>query len=117
MTSPPASPQHTWPSWTAFRSHDIRRLGPCEVEYGSRWQGPRLDLPWRVVWLEGTGEVVAVQWAASDEGGDAGPVRLLGIVAARGLLDEALKDWWHMCGHLGSLDWVVTRLAGRGLAA
>ena len=111
-----STPTNTWPSWTAFRSNDIRRLGPCEVEFGSRWQGARLDLPWRVVWLEGTGEVAAVQWAASDEGGDAGPVRLLGVVAERGVLDEALKDWWHMCGHLGSLDWVLSRLAGRGLA-
>ena len=35
----------------------------------------------------------------------------------RAKVDEVLKDWWHMCVHLGSLDWVVTRLAGRGLAA
>jgi len=111
------TPQTTWPTWTSFRADDIRRLGPSEVEYGSRWQGAQNGLPWRIVWIEGTGELVAVQWANIDEGGRAGPVRLLGVVTERSLLDEILTDWWHMCGHLGSLEWVVNRLARRGRAA
>jgi hypothetical protein len=111
----PPSPGSAWPSWTAFRVADIRRIGPCEVEYGSRWQGARYELPWRLVWIEGTGEVVAVQWADTAEGGDAGPVRLLGVAPGREALDVALRDWWHMCGHVGSLEWVVNRLARSGL--
>lgn len=109
----------TWSSWTAFRADDARRLGPCEVEFGSQWRADAASLPWRVVWVEGTGELVAIQWSAGDQGGRAGPVVLLGTSRDRVEVDVTLKDWWHMCGHIGSLDWVRRRLerAGWGVSA
>jgi hypothetical protein len=103
-------PGVSWASWYEFRAEDARRIGPCEVEFGSQWQGGVDPLPWRVVWLEGTGEVIAIQWSAEGEDGAAGPVELLAVGLQRGAIDRALKDWWHMCGHVGSLDWVRRRL-------
>ncbi|MFT7647621.1 MAG: hypothetical protein ACI8Y4_002371 [Candidatus Poriferisodalaceae bacterium] len=110
-------PGVSWDSWGAFRSEDARRIGPTEVEFGSQWQtgavtGGSVGLPWRVVWLEGTGEVIAVQWSSLDDGGAAGPVELMAVGLDRRTVDAALKDWWHMCGHVGSLDWVKRRLFG-----
>lgn len=92
-----------WRSETSFRDADPRRAGPLEVEFGSRWFEAVDDAPWRVVWLEATGELVVVQLD--------GPVRLLATTPDRSAVERALRGWWQVCGHRGSLPWVEHRAA------
>jgi hypothetical protein len=96
----------------AFRKGDPRRAGPVEVSLGSRWVDQPTEPPWRLAWCEATGEVVMVQWTAAGDG----RVVLVGRCDAQQRLEQALRDWWHMCGHHGSLAWVVRRLDQAGLA-
>ena len=93
----------TWPSEDAFRAADHRRQLPVEVEFGARWFGGAEEDPWRVCWLERTRELVAVQLD--------GPVRLLAAAVDRPAVERALRGWWQVCGHRGSLPWVEHRAA------
>ncbi len=93
----------SWVSEAAFRAADPRRRGPVEVELGARWFASVDEDPWRVCWLEETGELVAVQLD--------GPVRLLASGVARSEVERALRGWWQVCGHRGSLPWVEHRAA------
>lgn len=77
------------------------------VEFGSLWMAGVDDEPWRVLWIEATGELIAVQRgpvAAAD-----GPVVLLGRNAIRHEVERALRGWWQVCGHRGSLPWILHR--------
>ncbi len=92
-----------WTSEESFRAADHRRCGPLEVEFGSRWFGASDEDPWRVVWLEATAELVAVQFD--------GPVNLLAVAVDRPAVERGLRGWWQVCGHRGSLPWVEHRAA------
>lgn len=100
-TSPPA---RAWETERAFRNADARRGLPVEIEFGARWFGAEDDDPWQVRWLGATGELVAIQL-------DGGPVRLLAHAVARVDVEAALRGWWQVCGHRGSLPWVERRAA------
>ncbi len=90
---------HTWPSLAQFYAADVRRSGPREVEFGGGWIGADREPPWRVVWVEATGELFAVQ-------APSGPVELLGRFPTRATVEVALRGWWHMCGVRGGLGWL-----------
>ncbi|GAC1531719.1 MAG: hypothetical protein NVS3B12_08190 [Acidimicrobiales bacterium] len=95
-----------WPSLAHFYADDPRRSGPREVEYGGSWMSGDQEAPWRVVWVEATGELFAVQLPA-------GPVELIGHFPSRSSVEVALRGWWHMCGVRGGLGW-LRRLAETG---
>jgi hypothetical protein len=89
----------TWPTLAQFYAADARRSGPREVEFGGAWVGTDREAPWRVVWVEATGELFAVQLPS-------GPVELLGAFPSRAVVEVALRGWWHMCGVRGGLGWL-----------
>jgi hypothetical protein len=99
-----------WADLDRFRAEDPRRRGPSEVEYGSRWLMALADDPWRVCWVEATGELVAVQHHPGRPDDD-GPVELLARADDRSAIEAGLQGWWQMCGHLGSLPWIRHRAA------
>lgn len=98
---------HEWQDLEAFRAADGRRCGPLAVEFGSLWMASVTDEPWRVEWLEATGELVAVQRGPVGE--PDGPVRLLGRHPDRAEVERTLRGWWQVCGHRGSLPWIEHR--------
>lgn len=100
---PPLSPLQLWPDLAAFYGDDERRSGSKEVDFGTRWLTTTAEPPWRVSWVVATGELYAVR----SEGG--GPVELLGRFPTRRQVEEALRNWPHMYGTIGSLAWVRRR--------
>jgi hypothetical protein len=96
-----------WNDIEAFRAQDRRRRGPLTVEFGSLWMAGVDDEPWRVEWLEATGELIAVQRGPVD--GADGPVILLGRDPIRHQVERTLRGWWQVCGHRGSLPWIRHR--------
>lgn len=102
---PAAVPSRCWGTERAFRDAAVGRGQGREVEFGSRWMSGVDDLPWRASWLEVTGEFVIVECRP---GG--GPVELLGSFSSRAGVEQALFGWWQMCGHLGSLPWLRSRV-------
>lgn len=97
----------TWVDEATFRAGDVRRAHPVEVEFGAQWFAGADEPPWRVCFLEATGEVVAI--SATDDG-PGGTVELLAVGAERVSVERALRGWWQVCGHRGSLPWVRHRL-------
>jgi len=95
----------TWPTLAQFYADDVRRSGPREVEFGGAWVGTNREPPWRVVWVEATGELFAVQLPT-------GPVELLGAFPSRAAVEVALRGWWHMCGVGGGLGWLRRMATG-----
>ncbi|MCP5028863.1 MAG: hypothetical protein GY929_21530 [Actinomycetia bacterium] len=102
----PADPPERWDTEHGFRGSAAGRDLGREVEFGSRWMSGVDALPWRASWLESTGEFVIVECRP---GG--GSVELLGWFSSRPGVEEALAGWWQMCGHLGSLPWLRSRVA------
>lgn len=97
-----------WTSEHDFRLSDPRRRRPVEVEFGGRWFEAADEAPWRVCLLESTGELVVMQAAEGDV--EAGAVVLLATGVHRVEVERALRGWWQVCGHRGSLPWVRHRV-------
>lgn len=95
----------TWPSLADFYAADPRRSGPREVEFGGAWMSGDREPPWRVVWLEATGELFATRLPA-------GPVEVVGVFTSRPAVEVALRGWWHMCGVRGGLGWLRRAASG-----
>ena len=94
------------------------RRGSPQADYGTGWtENGQERPPWRVSWLEETGEVFAVRLADSP----AGPVRLLAIVRPDPVLpgrrkpnrtlDALLDGWADHAVSGGDLAWVTWRLS------
>lgn len=84
-----------------------RRLSP-ELDYGVWWYDRDHD-PWRVSWVERTGEIIAVAQRT-------GQVEILGRLGARHDVERVLEGWADICGSADSLDWVRLRLLTEGVA-
>ena len=92
-----------FPSLAAFYAADHRRAGPREVEFGGLWLDKDTEPPWRVSWIEATGELYAVR----GHGGDPkGPVEVLGRYGSRAEVENTLRHWPRMQGIQGSMPWV-----------
>ena len=110
-----------YPSVEAFYSQNEARRRSPEADYGVWWMDDNRDWPWRVSYVQATGEVYAVKM----RGG--GQVKVLGIVPPdpdertradlrRQLtyyrtLDRILAGWVNHCGQPGGLAWIRERLA------
>jgi hypothetical protein len=100
-----------FPSLAAFYAADDRRAGPREVEFGGQWLDSDWDPPWRVCWIEATGEVYAVRCRADVAEGE---VELLGSFGSRADVERALRGWPRVEGVRGSMPWVRRRVADLG---
>ena len=102
-------PPH-YPSVEAFYAADPRRRNSPEAYYGVWWREEGSAGPWRVSYIQATGEVYA------EERGGKGRVEVLGIIPPDNLtpgaiyyrtLDHILHGW----AYAGHLSWVRERLA------
>lgn len=92
-------------SLAVFYAADPRRGRSPEVDFGCWWRAVGRDpTPWRLSWIEATGEIYAVRLQPLH--GDIGPVIVFGVLGSRQLVDERLAGWTDHCGDPGSLSWV-----------
>ncbi len=80
---------------------DPERSGSEEFDFGSSWRTQGQG-PWKVVWLEATGEI-----AAFDQGGD--EVVIVGFADELDQLHTALTGWREQMGEPNGLAWLVER--------
>src|SRR5262245_39125573 len=104
MTSEPQ-----FPSVEDFYQADERRRHSTEQDFGVWWyDGLDRRVPWRVSWVEDTGDVYAVRLGPSRVvsgpaglailgGHENGPVILLGVVSGEADVEHRLKGWATQC--------------------
>jgi|SRR4051812_2376966 hypothetical protein len=80
---------------------DPDRAGSGEFDLGSSWRTQGQG-PWKVVWLEATGEI-----AAFDQSGD--EVVVVGFVEDVDELSALLTGWEEHAGEPNGLAWLVER--------
>lgn len=114
-----------YPSLRAFYRQRDRKTSP-EADYGVHWHtrrrlGRAWSVPWRVSYVQATGEI----YATPADGN--GPVRVLGVLQAdhefrpgQGVwyaqLDRVLEGWADPEVTGGWIGWVRGQLAARGIA-
>ena len=103
-----------------FYTDNLERRSSPEASYGVHWRLGAYPQPWRISYVQATGEVYAVH-----QDGNMGPLFLLGVVPAdpvsgerRDLyyrtLERILDGWPEMCGKHGGMEWVRDRLKQEG---
>ena len=103
---------NSYPNIETFYSENEARRRSGEADYGVWWMGEHDLGPWRVSYVQATGEIYAIRL------GGGGQVQVLGIVPPDPdeiyytTLDHILEDWSEHCGKRGSLEWVRSKLAG-----
>jgi hypothetical protein len=98
-----------FPSVSAFRAADPRRIGALEVDFGGPWRTAAFGPSYRAAWLPATGELVLIRLGALPAG--ATRVELIAQVAERGTLAEMLSGWREAVGNLDSIRWLRARVA------
>ncbi len=97
----------TYLSLGAFYASNPVRRGSRERDVGLFWrsrQGPTF----RAAWVRDTGELYLFQHALGGRGG--GSVHLLEPVMDEAELERRLAGWQDVCGHPGSLEWLLARM-------
>jgi len=89
-----------WLDYRSFAGDPLRARSP-EVDFGVGWRllEERDGFPWRVAWLEATGELYAVEL----RGYEPGRALLLGHFLTREAAEEALEGWAERPLRLGPL--------------
>ena len=114
-----------FPDLRAFYSRDARRRSSGEADYGVHWRLNGWPAPWRVSYVQDTGEVYAVYLGLLQPERmivSHGPVLALGTVEPDHrepgrrdpyyrTLDAVLAGWPAHCGEPDGLLWVRDRLA------
>ena len=111
--------QKSFKTLEEFYQDDVRRRISPEADYGVHWRDGQWSNPWRVSYVQKTGEVYAI----NNGNHNPGPVRVLGTVPADPepdipksgtnyyrTLDRILDRYPDHCGPTGGLQWVEKRL-------
>jgi hypothetical protein len=93
-----------------FYASDPRRARSHEVGYGSLWREFAPVPAYRLAWVEGTGELYAVELSEADERKD--PVEILGVLWSWPQVEACLAGWREHCGGQHSLLWARERVRG-----
>jgi hypothetical protein len=110
-----------FPSVEAFYRDDERRRFSGELDFGVWWFDARDRCPWRVSWVEQTGDLYAIRLAPAEMisttegvvilgGNESGPLRVLAVVEDEEELERRLRGWPDAIGSPGSLEWVVRKV-------
>ena len=91
-----------------FYASDPRRARSHEVGYGSLWREFAPVPAYRLAWVEGTGELYAVELSEADERKD--PVEILGVLWSWPQVEACLAGWHEHCGGQRSLLWARERV-------
>jgi hypothetical protein len=97
-------------SLTNFESVDVfyeARGGRLsgELDFGVWWRKVRGNAPFRISFIEDTGDIYAVNLWSHE-------VTLLAAGRSRAKLEKSLDEWAEHCGRPGSYEWAVRRLGG-----
>lgn len=76
-----------------------------ELDFGVWWRKSYEYPPYRVTWVEATGEVIAVKQANHTD-----LYEVLGVVKTEEEVERKLEGWAEKCGPVNSLDWVKAQL-------
>jgi hypothetical protein len=98
-----------YPSVAEFESEDSRRCDERQVDLGHGWHAKKRRGTQRVIWIELTGELVAVESGASH---GHQRVELLGVFTERAEVDARLVHWEYASLSRTSLSWVRRRAHG-----
>jgi hypothetical protein len=92
-----------------FYEQDPRRQTSDEVEFGREWR--EQDMRFEVAWVADTGELYAMAEPFDRRGitTAAVTVEVLGVIAARAAVDEALDGWQDAMPRPDGLAWVRAR--------
>jgi hypothetical protein len=94
---------------TSFYAADVRRRLSEEAEYGALWRHAEADGDeiWRLAYVCDTGELYLAR--CDPYPGPNTELRVLGVFAAQNDVETMLVGWREHCGHVGSLDWLLSR--------
>lgn len=92
-----------------FYADDERRRRSVEIDYGAEWKDENQDGPWRVSYIQDTGEIYALKIS----GGVKGPLLLLGQIGPRNHreADRLLEGWENRNLREADLAWIRERTA------